>query len=148
MLATLATELPKGSDWLYEMKWDGYRALGYVRGGEARLVSRNDNDLTKRFPEVAKALAQAARSPDCVVDGEVCALDEQGRPSFSAMQQGKPRTPIVYAVFDVLEIDGKPLLDLPLRERRERLQQLLGTKEAASPPAAGLHGGPAPVEAA
>src|SRR6185437_12966495 len=69
MLATLATELPRGADWLYEVKWDGYRALGYVRGGEARLVSRNDNDLTQRFPDVAKALAKAARSPECVVDG-------------------------------------------------------------------------------
>ena len=86
----------RGDDWLYEVKWDGYRALGYVRGGEARLVSRNGNDLTGALPEVAKALAKAARSPNCVVDGEVCALDEQGRPSFSAMQQGKPGTPIVY----------------------------------------------------
>src|SRR5204862_2885398 len=66
-----------------------------------------------------------ARSPDCVVDGEVCALDANGRPSFSAMQQGKRETPLVYEVFDVLEIDGVPLLDLPLRERRERLEQLL-----------------------
>jgi bifunctional non-homologous end joining protein LigD len=129
MLATLATELPKGSDWLYEVKWDGYRALGYVRGGEARLVSRNDNDLTQRFPDVAKALAKAARSPECVVDGEVCALDDQGRPSFSAMQQGKPGTAVVYAVFDVLEIDGVPVLDLPLAERRERLEQLLDVRQ-------------------
>jgi bifunctional non-homologous end joining protein LigD len=129
MLATLATELPKGPDWLYEVKWDGYRALGYVRGGEARLVSRNDNDLTQRFPDVAKALAKAARSPECVVDGEVCALDDEGRPSFSAMQQGKSGTPIVYAVFDVLEIDGVPVLDLPLTERRERLEQLLDARQ-------------------
>ncbi|MGZ8716600.1 MAG: DNA polymerase ligase N-terminal domain-containing protein, partial [Gaiellaceae bacterium] len=75
MLATLADELPKGADWLYEIKWDGYRVLGSVRAGEARLVSRNGNDLTARFPDVATALAKAARSPDCVVDGEVCALD-------------------------------------------------------------------------
>jgi bifunctional non-homologous end joining protein LigD len=129
MLATLADELPAGGDWLYEVKWDGYRALGYVRGGEARLVSRNENDLTARFPEVAKALAKAARSPECVVDGEVCALDERGRPSFSAMQQGKQGTPLVYAVFDVLEIDGVPVLDLPLTERRERLEQLLDLRQ-------------------
>ncbi|MDX6469598.1 MAG: bifunctional non-ous end joining protein LigD, partial [Gaiellaceae bacterium] len=129
MLATLADELPAGGDWLYEVKWDGYRALGYVRGGEARLVSRNENDLTARFPEVAKALAKAARSPECVVDGEVCALDERGRPSFSAMQQGKQGTPLVYAVFDVLEIDGVPVLDVPLTERRERLEQLLDLRQ-------------------
>src|SRR6266436_2984707 len=131
MLATLATELPHGDDWLYEVKWDGYRALGYVRGGEARLVSRNGNDLTPRFPDIAKALAKAARSPECVVDGEVCALDENGRPSFSAMQQGKPGTPIVYEVFDALEIDGLPILDLPLEERRERLEALLDARVQA-----------------
>jgi bifunctional non-homologous end joining protein LigD len=125
MLATLAEELPSGDDWLYEVKWDGYRALGYVRAGEAKLVSRNGNDLTGRFPNIAKALAKAARSSQCVVDGEVCALDEQGRPSFSAMQQGKPGTPLVYEVFDVLEVDGAPVVDLPLTERRERLESLL-----------------------
>jgi bifunctional non-homologous end joining protein LigD len=148
MLATLADELPHGDDWVFEVKWDGYRALGYVREGEARLVSRNDNDLTGRFPQVAKALAKAARSPECVVDGEVCALDAQGRPSFSAMQQGKPGTPIVYAVFDVLEIDGKPILDLPLRERRERLEHLLDTKDATIQLSAGFDDGQALYEAA
>jgi bifunctional non-homologous end joining protein LigD len=131
MLATLAEELPRGDDWLFEVKWDGYRALGYVRAGEARLVSRNGNDLTPRFPEVAKALAKSARSPECVLDGEVCALDERGRPSFSAMQQGKPGTPLVYEAFDVLEIDGLPLLELPLRERRERLARLLDERQRA-----------------
>jgi bifunctional non-homologous end joining protein LigD len=128
MLATLTEGLPRGDEWLFEVKWDGYRALGYVREGEAKLVSRNGNDLTGRFPDLAKALAQAVRSPACVVDGEVCALDEQGRPSFSAMQQGKPGTAIVYAVFDVLEIDGAPVLDLPLTERHARLEQLLDTR--------------------
>ena len=129
MLATLAEELPKGDDWVYEVKWDGYRALGYVRGGEARLVSRNGNDLTQRFSNVAKALAKAVRSPECVVDGEVCALDEHGRPSFSAMQQGKPGTPIVYEIFDVLEVDGVPILDLTLVERRARLEALLDDRQ-------------------
>ncbi len=128
MLATLAAELPRGDDWLYEVKWDGYRALGYVRNGVAKLVSRNGNDLTERFPDVARALGQAMKSPDGVVDGEVCALDEQGRPSFSAMQQGKSGTPLVYAVFDVLEIDGKPVIDRPLTDRRELLEQLLDTR--------------------
>ncbi|HEX5246566.1 MAG TPA: DNA ligase D [Gaiellaceae bacterium] len=125
MLATLVDKLPTGDEWLYEIKWDGYRALGYVRNGTAKLVSRNGNDLTARFPGVAKALGQAMKSPDGVVDGEVCALDENGRPSFSAMQQGKPGTPIVYEVFDVLEIDGEPVLDRPLVERRELLAGLL-----------------------
>jgi bifunctional non-homologous end joining protein LigD len=125
MLATLAETLPPGDDWVYEVKWDGYRALGYVRAGEAKLVSRRGNDLNGRFPAIAKALEKAVRSPECVVDGEVCALDENGRPSFSAMQQGKPDTPLVYEIFDVLEIDGVPVVDLPYLERRERLQKLL-----------------------
>ncbi|HEY7691529.1 MAG TPA: DNA ligase D [Gaiellaceae bacterium] len=125
MLATPAEEVPAAGDWLFEVKWDGYRALAYLRGGEARLVSRNGNDLTARFPTVAKQLAQATKSPAAVLDGEVCALDEQGRPSFSAMQQAKPGTPIVYETFDLLEVDGEPLVDLPLRERRARLEQLI-----------------------
>jgi bifunctional non-homologous end joining protein LigD len=125
MLATLTDTLPAGGDWTFEVKWDGYRAVGYVRGGDAKLVSRNGNDLNGRFPDIAKALGRAAKSPDCVVDGEVCALDENGRPSFSAMQQGKPGTPLVYEVFDVLEIDGEPVLDRPLTERRALLAELL-----------------------
>ncbi len=127
MLATLASpeELPSGKDWVFEVKWDGYRALAYVRGGEATLVSRNGNELTKRFSTVAREVARTVKTPDCVLDGEVCALDDQGRPSFSAMQQAKPETPIVYEIFDVLELDGEPFVDLPLRHRRERLETLL-----------------------
>ncbi|MGH3045916.1 MAG: DNA ligase D, partial [Gaiellaceae bacterium] len=123
MLATLASEVPSGSGWLFEVKWDGYRAIARVEGGEATLTSRRGNDLTVRFPSVAKALAQAVRTPDCVLDGEVCALDEQGRSSFSVMQQGSG--PLVFYAFDLLEVDGEPLLDLPLDERRERLEGLL-----------------------
>jgi bifunctional non-homologous end joining protein LigD len=125
MLATLEADVPTGAGWLFEVKWDGYRAITYLRGGEATLVSRNGNDLTVRFSGVAKALEKAVKTPDCVLDGEVCALDEEGRPSFSAMQQGKPGTPIVYEIFDVLEVDGEPLVDFPLRERRMRLAKLL-----------------------
>jgi bifunctional non-homologous end joining protein LigD len=125
MLATLVDKLPTGAGWLFEPKWDGYRALGYLRGGEATLRSRRGNDLTERFAVVAKALPNALRTPDAVVDGEVCALDDSGRPSFSAMQQGKPGTRFVYEVFDVLEIDGEPLTGLPLTERRARLEDIV-----------------------
>jgi bifunctional non-homologous end joining protein LigD len=125
MLATPAEEVPRGSGWVFEVKWDGYRAIASVAGGEAALTSRNGNDLTARFSNVAKELAKAVKTPDCVLDGEVCALDESGRSSFSAMQQGKPGTPIVYYVYDVLEVDGEPVVDLPLVERRKRLEQLL-----------------------
>jgi len=125
MLATLAQEIPRGAGWVFEVKWDGYRAIADVAGSEATLTSRNGNDLTARFQNVAKELAKAVKTPDCVLDGEVCALDESGRSSFSAMQQAKAGTPIVYYVFDVLEVEGEPVIDLPLVERRKRLEQLL-----------------------
>jgi bifunctional non-homologous end joining protein LigD len=125
MLATLAEDIPRGAGWVFEVKWDGYRAVATIAGGEAVLTSRNGNDLTARFPSVAKEVAKAIKTPDCVVDGEVCALDESGRSSFSAMQQGKAGTPFVYYAFDVLEVDGEPLIDLPFVERRKRLDKLL-----------------------
>ncbi len=125
MLATPVKELPRGEGWVFEPKWDGYRAIAYVRGGEVELQSRTGrSDLTKRFDSIARALPRAIRTPDCVLDGEVCALDDAGRASFSAMQQGSGT--LVYCVFDVLEQDGEPLVDLPLIERRKRLAKLLG----------------------
>jgi bifunctional non-homologous end joining protein LigD len=126
MLATLVDTVPAGEGWLFEVKWDGYRALASVVGGEATLVSRRGNDLTERFASVARAVERAVRTPDCVLDGEACALDEQGRSSFSVMQQGSG--PLVYYVFDVLEIDGEPTIDLPLTERRRRLADLVDTR--------------------
>jgi bifunctional non-homologous end joining protein LigD len=88
-----------------------------------QLLSRRDNVLTERFANVAKEVAKAVKTPHAVIDGEVCALDERGRASFSAMQQGG--TALVYYVFDVLEVEGVPLVDLTLRERRARLVKLL-----------------------
>jgi len=123
MLATLERDVPSGAQWTFEVKWDGYRALAYIRGSEVQLLSRKDNDLTERFANVAKEVAKAVKTPHAVIDGEVCALDERGRASFSAMQQGG--TALVYYVFDVLEVEGVPLVDLALRERRERLEKLL-----------------------
>jgi bifunctional non-homologous end joining protein LigD len=122
MLATLTEQLPHGDGWQFEPKWDGYRALGYVRGGEAKLFSRRGNDLTQRFEVVAKELVKALRTPDAVVDGEVVALDKAGKASFSAMQQGSAH--LVYEVFDLLEADGEPVVGLPLTERRARLEKL------------------------
>jgi bifunctional non-homologous end joining protein LigD len=148
MLATLAKDVPAGAEWLFEVKWDGYRAIAYVRGGEATLVSRNGNDLTGRFPAVAKEVAKTVKTPDCVLDGEVCALDDQGRPSFSAMQQGKPGTPIVYEVFDLLELEGEPLVDRPLRERRARLEALLDRRNRTVKLSEEFEDGKALIEAA
>jgi bifunctional non-homologous end joining protein LigD len=123
MLATLADDVPPGKGWSFEVKFDGYRALAYLRGSDARLVSRNGNDLTTRFGNVARALSSSIKTPDCVLDGEVCALDEEGRSSFSAMQQGSGA--IVYYVFDVLDVEGTPVVDRPLEERRKELVRLL-----------------------
>jgi bifunctional non-homologous end joining protein LigD len=125
MLATLTDEIARGSGWIFEVKWDGYRAITRVQAGEATLKSRNGNDLTERFSGVAKEIAKAVKTPDCVLDGEVCALGDDGRATFSAMQQGKAGTHYIYVVFDLLELDGLPLVDLPLTERRGRLEALL-----------------------
>jgi bifunctional non-homologous end joining protein LigD len=150
MLATLSDpkQIPKGEGWEFEIKWDGYRIVARVAGGEAELRTRKDQDYTARFANVAKELAKALKTPDCVVDGEVCALDDEGRPSFSAMQQGKPGTPIVYYVFDLLEVDGEPVIDLPLSERRKRLRKLLDGRNRTIQFSQGFADGPALYEAA
>jgi bifunctional non-homologous end joining protein LigD len=150
MLATLADpkEMPRVDGWEYEIKWDGYRIVSRVAGGEAELRTRKDQDYTERFSNVARELVKALKTPDCVVDGEVCALDDEGRPSFSAMQQAKPGTPIVYYVFDLLEVDGEPIVDLPLSERRERLEQLLDKRNRTVQFSQGFDDGRALYEAA
>ena len=125
MSATLVKEVPPGDDWLFEVKWDGYRAISYVTGSEVMMRSRRGNDFTEKFERVAKEIVKAMKTPDCVIDGEVCALDEAGRSSFSEMQQLKPSTPLVYYVFDLLEVEGESLVDLPIEERRARLEELL-----------------------
>jgi bifunctional non-homologous end joining protein LigD len=123
MLATLADKLPAGRDWAFEVKWDGFRTIAYLRGSEPELRSRKDQDLTERFAAVARELPKAIRTPHCVLDGEVCALDEKGEPTFSGLQQGDHR--LAYYVFDLLELDGTPLVDRPLRERRAELDAIL-----------------------
>ena len=123
MLATLEKTVPSGDAWVFEVKWDGYRALAYLRGGEVKLVSRKDNDLTTRFSSVAKEIVKAVKTPHAVLDGEVCAIDDRGRASFSAMQQGG--APLVYYAFDLLELEGEPLLERPLEQRQEQLSKLL-----------------------
>ena len=123
MLATQEVTVPHGDDWRYEVKFDGYRAIAYVHGGDSRLVSRNGNDLTERFSQVAKEVVKATRSPKAVLDGEISRVDLAGRTSFSELQRGSGA--LVYFVFDLLELDGEPLLELPLHERKSRLRKLL-----------------------
>ncbi|MBM2822452.1 MAG: ligD [Thermoleophilia bacterium] len=123
MLATPSETLPTGQGWVYEPKWDGFRALVTVVGGEVTLTSRNGKDLTERFREVARAAQLAIRSADAILDGEICALDEQGRSRFSLLQEGTGTLALV--LFDLLEVDSESLLDEPLRERRGRLETLV-----------------------
>jgi bifunctional non-homologous end joining protein LigD len=123
MLATSSDTLPRGSGWVYEPKWDGYRAIVTVSGGEATLTSRNGNDLTERFREVARDAALGIGSSDAVLDGEICALDEQGRSRFSLLQEGGGA--LVLVLFDLLELDSESLFENPLRERRKRLESVV-----------------------
>ncbi len=123
MLPTLVDALPVGSEWTFEPKWDGYRALVTLTGGEATLTSRNGNDLTERFGPVARAAAPAVRAPAAVLDGEVCALGPSGGSDFSLLQQGAGTLALV--LFDLLEVNGESLIELPLGERRRRLEELV-----------------------
>jgi len=146
MLATQDEHIPHGAGWTFEVKFDGYRALAYIRGAECRLVSRNGNDLTGRFPGIAKALVKAVRSPNAVVDGEVARIDTTGRTSFSELQQGSGQ--LVYYAFDLLELDGRPLVDLPLHERKDRLRALVDLRAGSVAVSEGFDDGDALFEVA
>jgi bifunctional non-homologous end joining protein LigD len=124
MLATLGDiqSFAGGEGWAYEMKWDGYRAIATVTGtgkdAEVSLRSRNGLDMTATYPELAE-LAQAV-GDGTVLDGEIVALDDKGRPSFELLQGH--RVPVQYYVFDALRLDGEAVTALPYGERRERLE--------------------------
>lgn len=134
MLA-VAAELPTtDTGWAYEFKWDGVRALAHVGDGALRLRARSGKDITPRYPELSR-LPAALAGHDAVLDGEVVALDRQGRPDFGLLQ-GRMHLvgpevaglaaadPVSFFVFDLLAWDGEPLLDLPYRVRRGRLDDL------------------------
>ena len=125
MLATSASELPRGTEWTYEVKWDGYRALAVKAPNGVRLLSRNEKDLTRDYPTVARAI-EALPVGDAVLDGEIVALDAEGRPSFQALQHRRTSaSALVYYAFDLLEVDGESLLRTGLDERRRRLKTVL-----------------------
>jgi DNA ligase D-like protein (predicted ligase) len=118
MLLLRTDKLPEGKKWLYEIKLDGYRAIAVKSGGKVHLRSRNDNDFNGRYPAIVKALA--AMPDETVIDGEVVALDETGRPSFNALQNYIPgAAPLIYYAFDVLILAGREVLAEPLTRRRE-----------------------------
>jgi bifunctional non-homologous end joining protein LigD len=136
MLATLVDKPFTDPEWLFEVKWDGYRAIAFIEAGRLRLMSRNQNDLTAEYPELS-GLPKYVRAQTAILDGEIVALDEQGRPSFSLMQQRtgfreigrrgrkNPSIPIVYYVFDLLYLDGYSLLRVDLEKRKELLASIL-----------------------
>ena len=122
MLLLRTDSLPAGEQWLYELKLDGYRAVAFKRNGAVHLRSRNDNDFNARYPAVVEALAKL---PDnTVIDGEVVAFDQEGRPSFNALQNyGSAPGPVVYYVFDVMVLRGENVMREPLQKRRGLLEK-------------------------
>ncbi|MFZ0321386.1 MAG: non-homologous end-joining DNA ligase [Candidatus Sulfotelmatobacter sp.] len=136
MLATSIDDPFDGSDWLFEIKWDGYRAVAFIENGKVRLVSRNQNELTPRYPEL-KDLPDFVKAKNTILDGEVVALDEQGRASFSLMQQRtgfrphgrrgatKADVPVLYYAFDLLYLDGFDWRRVALEERKKKLASIL-----------------------
>jgi bifunctional non-homologous end joining protein LigD len=141
MLATPVDQPFDGPEWLFEIKWDGYRAIAFIENGKSRLVSRNQNELTARFPEL-KDLPKFVHAKTAILDGEVVALDDEGRASFSLMQQrtgfraGGRRSaanadvPVLYYAFDLLYLDGYDWRKLPLEERKKKLASILITGDA------------------
>jgi bifunctional non-homologous end joining protein LigD len=135
MLATLGTLPDEDERWAHEIKWDGVRAIAYSRPGELELESRNLKDITAQYPELHR-LNRALSSHEAILDGEIVAFDEQGRPSFAALQRRMhvassaqvrrlaKSTPVTYMIFDLLWLDGHSLMELPYLERRERLAAL------------------------
>ena len=135
MLARLGRLPADEREWSFEVKWDGVRAIAYAQPGRLRLESRNLNDVTDAYPEV-RGLLLSLGMRDAVLDGEIVAFDEAGKPSFERLQRRMhvtspssvrrltASTPVVYAIFDVLYLDGHSLMALPYTERRERLEAL------------------------
>ncbi|MFZ0954787.1 MAG: non-homologous end-joining DNA ligase, partial [Candidatus Sulfotelmatobacter sp.] len=136
MLAESVEKPFDGAEWLFEIKWDGYRAVAFIHAGKVRLVSRNQNDLTARYPEL-KDLPKFVHAREAILDGEVVALDEEGRASFSLMQQRtgfrpggrraaeKADVPVLYYAFDLLYLDGYDWRRVPLEARKAKLASLL-----------------------
>jgi len=140
MLATPIDEPFDNPAWLFEIKWDGYRAIAFIEDSSIRLVSRNHNDLTGQFSEL-RELPKFVKARNAILDGEIVAIDEQGRPSFSLMQQrtgfqpgkrrlpGREGVPILYYAFDLLYLDGYDLRRVGLEKRKELLQSVLENGE-------------------
>ena len=128
MKAKLVEKPPATGDWLYELKFDGIRLIAVRADKKVSLLSRNQNDLSARFPEIMEAIKNLA-ARECVIDGEVVALDDEGRSSFQLLQalemEGR-KSPVYFYAFDLLQLDGKGLIGLPLEARKNVLEKLSG----------------------
>jgi bifunctional non-homologous end joining protein LigD len=123
MLCESAERPPEAGDWRYELKLDGFRAIGRRSGRSMQLWSRNQKDFTRRFPGIAKGIAELPS--DTVIDGEIVALDEVGKPSFNLLQGFGNASAIVLYAFDLLMLRGKDVRRWPLDDRREGLRHIL-----------------------
>jgi len=124
MECTRVPKLPEGKDWVYEIKQDGYRAIALIDRGSASLYSMSGKDYSSEFTQIVFALREL-RESELVLDGEIVALDEKGRARFQELQnRRKTRLPIVYYAFDVLHLNGRDTLDLPLSKRKELLESI------------------------
>src|ERR1700722_13939838 len=122
MLILRTEKLPEGPEWLIELKLDGYRALAIKSGGKVQLRSRNDNDFNSRYPGIVKALT--SMPDETVIDGEIVALDEDGRPSFNTLQNHGPASlPLHFFIFDLLILQGRDVMAEPLVKRRELIEK-------------------------
>jgi bifunctional non-homologous end joining protein LigD len=112
-------------EWIFEIKWDGYRAIAEIRPDGNRLYSRNGLTFDKAYPKVFEALKAIKKR--AIIDGEIVAFDSNGKPSFQKLQnyRSNSNVPIQYYVFDILELDGKSLTGLPLIERKKKLRKML-----------------------
>jgi bifunctional non-homologous end joining protein LigD len=131
MKATAVSELPEGNEWIYEVKWDGYRALALKHGDDVRLLSLKEKNLTGDFPAVGEAV-RGINAETAVIDGEIVAIDSKGCPSFQALQNraSSGRTwQIVYYAFDLLNLDGQNWTKKPLHKRKRKLRELLTDSE-------------------
>jgi bifunctional non-homologous end joining protein LigD len=128
-LATLVDGVPEGANWIHEIKFDGYRLLGFRSGQMVKLITRNGKDWTRSFPLISTALLGLA-ADDAVLDMEAVVLDGHGKSSFQSLQnalgEGGDRKSVVAYVFDLLYVNGRDLTKLPLVERKEKLEALLG----------------------
>lgn len=126
-MKALLVEKPPEGGWIYEIKFDGFRAMAFKAGERVTLLSRNEKDLGQKFPEIAEAMAKLD-AEDAVIDGEIVALDSKGRSSFQLLQRyelGEERPPIVFYAFDLLSLNRVNLQNQSLEERKSRLEQLL-----------------------